>query len=290
MIPMSAGPGSYNKFVQRSAVSRIQKLETKQGVDQAQSVAPNWRLQLGSLGGGNHFIEISIDEESRVWAFLHSGSRGVGNKLAGKHIKVAQQQCERRWIDLPDRDLAYLVEGEPEFWHYMEALRWAQEFAYLNREEMMNRVLDLLCDHMDEEVEVDENVNCHHNYTERETHFGQKVWLSRKGAIDASTGTMGLIPGSMGTRSYVVEGLGNRLALNSSPHGAGREYGRRHAERTFTRELLDKRMEGIVWNEGDEFIDEIPDAYKNIDVVMKDAADLVTVKHELRQILNVKGA
>lgn len=289
-ISMSFGKGSYNNQVARTAAPRIQMLEEKQGVAQANAGSPNWRLQLGSLGGGNHFIEISVDEESRIWAFLHSGSRGVGNKLAQKHIKVAQVQCEKRWISLPDPDLAYLVEGEPEFWSYMEALRWAQLFAYLNREEMMERVLDVLDEAMGDTPDTSEVVNCHHNYTEQERHFGKTVWLSRKGAIDASEGKMGLIPGSMGTRSYVVRGKGDRVSLNSSPHGAGREFGRNQARKNFTRELLDKRMEGIIWGQSNDFIDEIPDAYKSIDIVMKDAEPLVDVVHELRQIINVKGA
>jgi tRNA-splicing ligase RtcB len=251
--------------------------------------AGNWRLQLGTLGSGNHFIEVSLDEEGRVWLFLHSGSRGVGNKIAMHHIKVAQQQCAKRWIDLPHPDLAYLVEGDIEFDTYIRELRWAQHFALLNREEMMDRVAACFEDWVGGTVVESERINCHHNYTEHERHFGKEVWLSRKGAIDASKGTPGLIPGSMGTRSYVVVGKGNGLALNSSPHGAGREYGRRHAQRTFTYEQLVESMAGIEWSGSDEFIDEIPNAYKDIDVVMNDAKDLVEVRHTLRQIVNVKG-
>jgi tRNA-splicing ligase RtcB len=211
------------------------------------------------------------------------------NKIAQHHIKVAQKQCEKRWISLPDPDLAYLVEGDEEFWTYIRQLRWAQHFALLNREEMMDRVEAAFVEWVGAEVEASERVNCHHNYTEQEKHFGKTVWLSRKGAINAEVGRPGLIPGSMGTRSYVVEGKGNRLALNSSPHGAGREYGRRHAERTFTYEQLVESMQGIEWSGSKAFIDEIPGAYKDIDVIMRDAADLVTVKHTLRQIVNVKG-
>lgn len=205
------------------------------------------------------------------------------------HILVAQKQCAQRFIELPDPDLAYLVEGDPEFWHYIRELRWAQRFALLNREEMMDRVAACFEEWVGETVVESERINCHHNYTEQEQHFGKDVWLSRKGAIDASLGKPGLIPGSMGTRSYVVAGLGNRLALNSSPHGAGREYGRRHAQRTFTYEQLVESMEGIEWSGSKEFIDEIPNAYKDIDVVMNDAKDLVEVRHTLRQIVNVKG-
>lgn len=290
LVPLSAG--KYNKELWGEGTElRLDYLRRKAdglGFDPAK-YAGNWELQLGTLGSGNHFIEISLDEEDRVWLFLHSGSRGVGNKIAMHHIKVAQEQCKRRFIDLPDKDLAYLVEGEPEFWEYIRQLNWAQSFARENREEMMSRVAFAFEEWVGGEIIVDERINCHHNYTEQETHFGKKVWLSRKGAINAEMGRMGLIPGSMGTRSYVVKGLGNRLALNSSPHGAGREYGRMHAKRTFTKEQLDESMAGIEWSGSAEFIDEIPNAYKDIDVVMNDAKDLVEIKHTLRQIVNVKG-
>ena len=272
-----------------TAESRIVELEALPGADQADAISSNWRLQLGSLGSGNHFIEASLDEADRVWLFLHSGSRGVGNKLAMKHIEVAQQQCERRWITLPDPDLAYLVEGEPEFREYLTALRWAQRFAYLNREEMMDRVVAAFGEWVNGPVERAESVNCHHNYTESEEHFGKRVWLTRKGAISARAGEPGLIPGSMGAASYVVSGLGNKLSLNSSPHGAGRNFSRSAARKRFDRADLDDRMTGIAWGESDAFLDEHPDAYKDIDVVMADAADLVEVRHTLRQIVNVKG-
>jgi tRNA-splicing ligase RtcB len=202
---------------------------------------------------------------------------------------VAQQQCRKRWISLPDPDLAYLVEGDDEFWSYIRALRWAQHFALLNRDEMMHRVMKCVNFWTGTDVEALETVRCHHNYTERERHFGKEVWLSRKGAIDASEGTPGLIPGSMGTRSYVVTGKGNRLALNSSPHGAGRQHSRSAARKAFTRAELDSAMEGIEWGRSDAFLDEIPGAYKPVEQVMADAADLVEVRHTLRQIVNVKG-
>ncbi|HEY2041801.1 MAG TPA: RtcB family protein [Jatrophihabitans sp.] len=286
-IPLSAG--KYNDSVTGTALDRIAELEAMPGCQQADGGSPNWRLQLGSLGSGNHFIEVSLDEQDRVWLFLHSGSRGVGNKLAMKHIKVAQQQCTRRWIRLPDPDLAYLVEGEQEFWSYLQALRWAQRFAFLNRAEMMDRVVAEFEDWIDDDVTRTDEINCHHNYTSRETHFGKEVWLSRKGAIDAHEGVPGLIPGSMGAASYVVVGNGNALALHSSPHGAGRNFSRSAARKRFTRTDLDERMKGIAWGRSDAFLDEHPDAYKDIDVVMQDAADLVTVQHTLRQIVNVKG-
>jgi len=224
-----------------------------------------------------------------AWLFLHSGSRGVGNKLARRHIKIARDLAAKWWITLPDPDLAYLVDRTAEFWDYIRDLRWAQHFALLNREEMMHRVADCVRDWMGQPVQAAETVNTHHNYTARETHFGEEVWLSRKGAIDASPGVPGLIPGSMGTRSYVVAGRGNRLALNSSPHGAGRQYSRSAARKRFTRDQLDVAMAGIEWRGTDAFLDEIPGAYKDIDVVMADAADLVEIRHVLRQIVNVKG-
>jgi tRNA-splicing ligase RtcB (3'-phosphate/5'-hydroxy nucleic acid ligase) len=287
-IPLSAGKYNTSSYSAETG-RRVEVLEQRDGADSAEKIAPNWRLQLGSLGSGNHFIEVSLDEQDRVWLFLHSGSRGVGNKLAQRHIKIAQALCERWWIPLPDRDLAYLVEGTDEFWAYIRDLRWAQHFALLNREEMMHRVVDCVQDWIGGGVEATETVNTHHNYTARETHFGQQVWLSRKGAIDASAGVPGLIPGSMGTRSYVVTGQGNRLALNSAPHGAGRQYSRSAARKAFTRAQLDAAMQGIEWRHTAAFLDEIPGAYKDIDVVMADARDLVEIRHTLRQIVNVKG-
>jgi tRNA-splicing ligase RtcB (3'-phosphate/5'-hydroxy nucleic acid ligase) len=287
-IPLSAG--KYNASVyDAETAGRIEVLEQRDGAASAEQIAPNWRLQLGSLGSGNHFIEVSLDEEDRLWLFLHSGSRGVGNKLAQRHIKIAQGLARKWWIQLPDPDLAYLVEDTGEFWAYIKDLRWAQHFALRNREEMMHRVADCLQRWIGRDVEADQTVNTHHNYTARETHFDREVWLSRKGAIDASEGRPGLIPGSMGTRSYVVTGKGNRLALNSAPHGAGRAYSRSKARKTFTRSELDAAMQGIEWRRTDKFLDEIPGAYKPVDQVMADAADLVDVRHVLRQIVNVKG-
>jgi tRNA-splicing ligase RtcB len=288
-IPLSAG--RYNNKVVATAEPRIAELEQlaeKNGFDPAQ-YAGNWRLQLGTLGSGNHFIEVSVDELERVWLFLHSGSRGVGNKIATKHISVAQRLCKQWWIDLPDPDLAYLVEGTPEFTRYIRELRWAQHFALLNREEMMDRVIRQVSEFLGSAVDEQERINCHHNFTESEKHYGKQVWVSRKGAIQADAGRPGLIPGSMGTASYVVEGLGDPQSLNSSPHGAGREYSRSAARRTFTHDELREAMTGIEFRDTAAFIDEIPQAYKPIDQVMADAASLVSVRHTLRQLVNVKG-
>ncbi len=289
-VPLSAG--RYNTEITREhTASRVEELVSaaEDAHLDPSAYAKNWRLQLGTLGSGNHFIEVSLDETDHVWLFLHSGSRGVGNKIAQHHIKVAQRLCEKWWISLPDPDLAYLVEDTDEFCAYIHELRWAQRFALLNREEMMDRVVSCFEEWVGAAVARDEEINCHHNYTARERHFGKEVWLSRKGAIDADEGVPGLIPGSMGTRSYVVVGKGNRVALNSSPHGAGREYSRSRARKTFTQDDLRAAMSDIEYRDTNALIDEIPAAYKDIDVVMHDAKDLVEVRHTLRQIVNVKG-
>ncbi len=288
-IPLSAGHS--NRKIVATAEPRIEQLtrEAEQAGFDPASYTKQWAHQLGTLGSGNHFIEVSLDEDDGVWLFLHSGSRGVGNKIAQRHIRVALEQCRKRYIDLPDDDLAYLVQDDDEFWHYIRELRWAQNFALLNREEMMDRVIKDLSHWTGTDVQEQERINCHHNYTSQEKHYDKTVWLSRKGAIDASAGRPGLIPGSMGTASYVVEGLGFPPSLNSAPHGAGREYSRTAARKTFTREQLRAAMQGIEYRDTDAFIDEIPSAYKDIDVVMEDARDLVRIRHTLRQIINVKG-
>jgi tRNA-splicing ligase RtcB len=286
-VPLSAG--KYNRKVRFTAEPRIAELRGLPGAAQADGAAGNWPLQLGSLGSGNHFIEVSLDERDQVWLFLHSGSRGVGNKLATVHIRRAQEWCRSHGISLADRDLAHLEEGTPDFDAYMEALHWAQRFAYLNREEMMDRVVEQVGRFLRTDVQRLETVNAHHNYTEREQHYGRWVWVSRKGAISARQGEPGLIPGSMGTASYIVTGRGNAESLMSSPHGAGRNHSRNAARRLFTRADLDKRMAGIAWGRSDAFLDEHPDAYKPVDVVMRDAADLVEIRHTLRQVVNVKG-
>lgn len=288
-IPLSAGAS--NRKIVATAAPRVAELEAMAetaGFD-PDGVHGGWRNQLGTLGSGNHFIEVSLDEEDRVWLFLHSGSRGVGNKIAQRHITVAKRLMERWWIQLADPDLAYLVEGTPEFDRYIAELRWAQHFALLNREEMMDRVVRQLSEVIGTPVDEQERINCHHNFTQRETHWGKSVWVSRKGAIQAKAGQPGLIPGSMGTASYVVEGLGNKPSLESSPHGAGRLFSRSAARRTFTHEQLREAMVGIEYRDTDAFLDEIPGAYKPIDQVMADASELVSIRHTLRQVVNVKG-
>lgn len=290
-IPLS--PGNYNRRVHhdhtRSRVAELEQLAERGRVDLDHS--PKWREQLGSLGGGNHFIELCLDESDRVWCFLHSGSRGVGNKIARKHIKAAQNHSRGGSITLAHRDHAYLTEGTAEFDAYLRELDWAQTFARLNREEMMDRFVSQLArlmGHDPADIEV-KRVNTHHNYTEKVELFGQEVWLTRKGAINAEEGQPGLIPGSMGTRSYITRGKGNAEALYSAPHGAGRTMSRNQAKKRFSAEDLDARMGGIVYRPGKDWVDEIPDAYKPIDQVMEDASDLCEIVHELRQVLNVKG-
>ncbi|MBA4247017.1 MAG: RNA-splicing ligase RtcB [Microbacterium sp.] len=288
-IPLSAGAAN-NRIVATAAprVAELEAMAERAGFDPAQR-AGRWKEQLGTLGSGNHFIEVSADELDRVWLFLHSGSRGVGNKIAQTYIDIAKKLAAQWFISLPDADLAYLVEGTPEFTRYIAELRWAQHYALLNREEMMDRVVRQFTEWVGGDVAQLERINCHHNFTQKETHFGKEVWVSRKGAISAKAGELGLIPGSMGTASYVVEGKGNAMALESSPHGAGRLYSRSAARRTFTQDQLREAMVGIEFRDTDAFIDEIPHAYKPIDEVMADAADLVTIKHTLRQLVNVKG-
>lgn len=296
VIPLS--PGNYNKRLERfpftsARVAELESLAEKDGHDDPGvdlSHSPRWREQLGSLGGGNHFIELCVDEQDRVWMFLHSGSRGVGNRIAQVHIRAAKDHCKRERVALEHQDHAYLREGTREFATYLRELRWAQHFALLNREEMMDRFAWALAQHTgDPDIREAERINAHHNYTERVTIDGLPIWLTRKGAIDATEGKPGLIPGSMGDRSYVVEGLGNADALWSAPHGAGRVMSRTQAKRTFTAADLHDAMGEIVYRPGKAWVDEIPAAYKPIDVVMRDAQTLVRVRHTLRQIVNVKG-
>lgn len=291
-IPLSAG--NYNQSLRRypftqARIDYLQRLATDDRVDLSHS--PKWKEQLGTLGGGNHFIELCIDENDAVWMFLHSGSRGVGNKIATRHINVAKRQCRDKGVWLPNADLAYLEEGTPEFDTYIAELRWAQQFALANREEMMDRFRQSFAHWMgadSDDVEL-ERINSHHNYSTPERHADKDVWVTRKGAVNAHQGVMGVIPGSMGTRSYVVRGKGNPASLCSAPHGAGRRFSRTEARRRFTVDDLAARMTGIDYRHGEAWIDEIPDAYKPIDVVMEDSRDLVEVVTTLRQVVNVKG-
>ena len=290
-VPLSAG--HYNRSIKKTARPRIEQLEARAAelgrLDFYDKIDKNWRKQLGSLGSGNHFIEVVLDEDGHAWAFLHSGSRGVGNRIATHHIRIARQLMEKWYIQLPDADLAYLVEDTPEFDDYLADLDWAQEFALLNREEMMERIIRILQYRCGDFEEV-ERIQCHHNFTKREHHFGRNILVSRKGAIEAQDGQIGLIPGSMGTRSYVVRGTGNAASFNTAPHGAGRRLSRNKARESFDMDDFDRDMAGIEVNRSEAFLDELPGAYKDIDLVMEQSADLVEILHTFRQIVNVKGA
>jgi tRNA-splicing ligase RtcB len=290
-IPL--GAGAFNRKLSDSVKRRVSQLKRAARQDY-EHVDKRWPEALGSLGSGNHFVEISLDESDRVWVVLHSGSRGIGNKLAIRHIRIAQRIMDENCIQLKDRDLAYLSEKRDEFEHYIKDLLWAQDFALLNREEMMDRVMTELSylfyneDGHQKEIEI-ERINCHHNFTQRENHFNTNVWITRKGAVQMKTGQKGVIPGSMGTRSYIVSGLENKMAYHSAPHGAGRRFSRGEARRRFNMEDFRKAMVGIECRHSAKLIDELPMAYKDIDEVMENSKDLVKVEHSLRQVVNVKG-
>lgn len=244
--------------------------------------------QMGTLGSGNHFIELAADAEGLVWILLHSGSRGPGNRLASRHIEVAKRVCT---FPLPDTNLAWLEQGTPEFEAYLRDLRWSQRYARRNRELMLEATHATVADVLGQEVVAMFEVNCHHNYTELENHGGRMLWITRKGAIRAGVGEWGLIPGAMGQRSFVVRGLGNPQAYESCAHGAGRAMSRHRARKTLSVEDFEPVMGEAAWQreEARKLLDEHPSAYKPLDVVMRDQADLVEVVHELRAIANYKG-
>ncbi len=244
---------------------------------------------LGTLGTGNHFIEVCLDEIDRVWAMLHSGSRGVGNRIGTYFIQRAKREMERWFIHLPDQDLAYLVEGSELFDDYVRAVGWAQDFALENRRLMMRAVLDAMAQELPGFTADETAVNCHHNYVARETHFGADVLVTRKGAVRAGAGELGIIPGSMGVKSFIVRGLGNADSFCSCSHGAGRKMSRGAAKKTFTIEDHVRATAGVECRKDAEVIDETPGAYKDIDAVMAAQADLVEVLHTLKQVVCVKG-
>lgn len=244
--------------------------------------------QFGSLGSGNHFVEVCLDENDDVWLVLHSGSRGVGNEVAKVHIEGAKALMKRYFIELEDPDLAYLVAGTPEFDAYITDMLWAQDYAMGNRATMLTLVLDAVR-MLAPNAAITEQINCHHNFTQLEHHRGKNLWITRKGAIKAADGDRGVIPGSMGTRSYIVSGLGSTAAYCSCSHGAGRRMSRAAAKKNLTFESLETLMEGKAWNHDAALLDEHPDSYKDIDVVMENQRDLVRIDHTLHQILNYKG-
>jgi tRNA-splicing ligase RtcB len=250
----------------------------------------NTAAQLGTLGGGNHFIEVCLDEKQDVWVVLHSGSRGTGNAIGRYFIEKAKEACAMWHIDLPDNDLAYFPEGTTMFDDYTKAVEWAQNYAFENRAVMLERVIAALQKSIGKPFEVtSEAINCHHNYVAQENHFGQNLWVTRKGAIRAREGDLGIIPGSMGQRSYIVRGKGHPESYCSCSHGAGRVMSRTEAKRRFSLTDLIAQTEGVECRKDDAVIDEIPGAYKNIDTVMENQRDLVEVVHTLKQVLCVKG-
>jgi tRNA-splicing ligase RtcB len=266
-----------------------QIMERHPAIGKRVSKRTSWVHQLGTLGGGNHFIELCLDEEQRAWVMLHSGSRGIGNAIGSYFIELAKRDAERSQLQLPDRDLAYFPEGAKHFDDYVAAVGWAQDYARANRVEMMELVIDALHRHLPSFEGTEEAVNCHHNYVEREVHYGEPVWLTRKGAIRARRGELGIIPGSMGARSYIVRGKGNAESFDSCAHGAGRRMSRNAAQKAFSVQDLERQTEGVICRKDKGVLDEIPGAYKNIDEVMANQSDLVEVVHTLKQVLCVKG-
>ncbi len=250
----------------------------------------NNRVHLGTLGTGNHFIEVCLDEAEQVWFMLHSGSRGVGNAIGNLFIELAKEDMRTWHINPPDRDLAYLPEGTGHFHDYVEAVGWAQHFARLNRELMMQATIGAARQVIAKPFDADlMAVNCHHNYVQKERHYGEQVWVTRKGAVRAGVGEMGIIPGSMGARSYIVRGRGNPESFCSCSHGAGRVHSRSEAKRRFTLEDQKRATEGVECRKDKAVIDEIPMAYKDIEAVIHAQRDLVDVVHTLRQVVCVKG-
>lgn len=245
--------------------------------------------QVGTLGSGNHFVEVCLDKEGRVWVMLHSGSRGIGNAIGQHFIELAKKDMERWFINVPDKDLAYIPQGSEYFGAYWDALKLAQSYAALNRRVMMRNALRAMTTHVRDFTCDAEAINCHHNYVSRENHFGENVFVTRKGAVSAKAGELGIIPGSMGARSFIVRGKGNPDSFCSCSHGAGRAMSRGAAKKRFTLDDHIKATAGVECRKDADVIDETPGAYKDINAVMAAQADLVEVVHELRQVLCVKG-
>jgi tRNA-splicing ligase RtcB len=290
--PGARDPGAWSKSP-GSVITAWAQLEpefTELCRDYPKIAKTNHIQHLGTLGSGNHFIEVCLDEAGFVWFMLHSGSRGVGNFIGTMFIELAKQDAMRNNVQLPDRDLAYFEEGARYFGDYVRAVGWAQKFAAINREVMMKRVIEaakaVIHKNFQSHIEA---VNCHHNYVQREHHFGEDVYVTRKGAVSAKAGQLGIIPGSMGARSYIVRGKGNPDSFESCSHGAGRVMSRGEAKRRFT--LADHRAatEGVECRKDKDVIDETPAAYKDIEAVMEAQRDLVDVVHALKQVVCVKG-
>jgi RNA-splicing ligase RtcB len=285
-IPAGVGQGHDRVARNADAWLATHKPTSELGTDRMTKAAK----QFGTLGSGNHFFELCVDERHRVWVVLHSGSRGIGNQLAQAHIAKARKLAKGLEVRLEDPDLAYFVDGTPEFQAYIGDMLWAQDYARANRDQMMDNAMREVFGFLGFGRET-QRINCHHNFSQREVHNGQELWITRKGAIKAAEGDLGVIPGSMGTRSYIVRGKGNEASWTSCSHGAGRRHSRTQAKKLFTTADLAEQMQGKVWLEAraDALVDEIPAAYKDIDQVMADQSDLVEVQHTLHQVLNYKG-
>lgn len=248
-----------------------------------------WQKQLGTLGGGNHFIELCLDENQDVWIMLHSGSRGLGNVIGTYFIELAKKEAQHRFGHVPDKDLSYFAEGSASFDDYVEAVEWAQAYAYENRREMMRLILEAIRPLLPSFQLTKEAINCHHNYVSQEQHDGENLLITRKGAIRAGKDELGIIPGSMGTRSYIVRGKGHPDSFCSCSHGAGRKMSRNKAKHLFNQQDLIQQTQGIECRKDAGVIDEIPAAYKDIDQVMAHQSDLIEVVHTLKQVLCIKG-
>lgn len=291
-VPLGMGPAGSHKHKNRPAfdpdlAKRLQLIMAKHpGLEKN-----NAQSQIGTLGSGNHFIEICLDQNDAVWVMLHSGSRGIGNLIGRYFIEKAKKRMESFGIQLPDNDLAYLPDDSDDFKDYVEAVQWAQDYAFENRRVMMKKTIAALRRHIKKPVEItQEAINCHHNYVEQETHFGRQLWVTRKGAIRARDGDLGVIPGSMGQRSYIVRGKGNLDSYCSCAHGAGRKFSRTAARKQFSVDDLRAQTEGVECRKDSAVLDELPAAYKDIDEVMANQTDLVEVLHTLKQVVCVKGA
>jgi tRNA-splicing ligase RtcB len=283
-----AGVGKGHDHVARSVDKWLARHQP--ATELAAKSATKAAKQFGTLGAGNHFFELCVDERARVWVVLHSGSRGIGNQLAMQHIGKARRLAKDLHLRLEDPDLAYFIEGTPEFEAYIRDMLWAQDYARANRDQMMDNAMAEVFKFLGHGRET-QRINCHHNFTQREIHRGVETWITRKGAIKADIEDLGVIPGSMGTRSYIVRGKGNEASWMSCSHGAGRRHSRTKAKQLYTAADLVEQMKGKVWlaKRAESLVDEIPTAYKDIDQVMADQSDLVEVLHTLRQILNYKG-
>ncbi len=291
-VPVGMSQHRSNRIPHDAAAPFIERLESIKGKNPTildGMKVMTWDGEMGTLGSGNHFIEISKDEEDSLWVMLHSGSRGPGNQIASYFIREAKKEMKDKKIELPDPSLAYFTEGSQKFNEYMEAVHWAQDYALANRAQMLKSILEAIQTIWPQAKMVSEVVNCHHNYVNRENHFGEDVWVTRKGATSAYKGEMGIIPGSMGACSYIVKGLGEPNSFCSSSHGAGRRMSRTQAKKTFKVQDLLEQTQGVVCRKDAGVLDEIPQAYKSIDEVMANQSDLVEPVVKLKQILCIKG-